>query len=161
MDDSSIIDDFCYFSTRVRIGKHSHIASGCAVVGGPRFTFQIGDFSSLSSGVKILCASSDFANDLVVITPLGLDLKNNPILGDVLMGNYTGVGANSVIMPGNVVPEGSVIGAMSFVPPSFAFEPWSVYAGTPLKFLKKRNRDNVLRQIEILRNYISGETCPE
>ena len=32
----SIVDDFCYFSTRVRIGLCSHIASGCSVAGGRR-----------------------------------------------------------------------------------------------------------------------------
>ncbi len=155
MEEYSIIDDFCYFSTRVRVGKHSHIASGCGVVGGSRFTFELGDFSSLSSGVKILCASSDFVNDLVVITPPGLDMKNHPIEGDVVFGHYTGVGANSVVMPRNIIPEGTVIGAMSFVPPSFPFEPWSVYAGSPIRLMRRRNRDNVLKQVEILRNYVS------
>ncbi|MCG6533769.1 MAG: acyltransferase [Syntrophales bacterium LBB04] len=158
VDKYSIIDDFCYFSTKVRIGISSHIASGCSIAGGSKFTFEMGDFSSLSSGVKIFCASNDFVNDLVVITPSGLDLKEiHPIEGDVLLGHYTGIGANSVVMPKNLVPEGTVIGALSFVPPSFPFEPWSVYAGSPIRFIGKRNRDNVMRQIEKLRNYICKE----
>ena len=47
----SIVDDFCYFSTRVRIGVCSHIASGCSIAGGRARQFTLGDYCSLSSGV--------------------------------------------------------------------------------------------------------------
>jgi acetyltransferase-like isoleucine patch superfamily enzyme len=154
----SIIDDYCYFAAKVRIGISSHIASGCSVAGGKQFTFEMGDFSSLSSGVKIWCASNDFANDLVIINPPGLHLAAaGPAEGDVSLGHYTGVGANSVIMPQNKIPEGTVIGALSFVPPAYAFEPWSVYAGTPVRLIGKRNRENILRQIEQVRDYLKKE----
>ena len=68
----SIVDDFSYFSTRVRIGLCSHVASGCSVAGGRDRLFVLGDFCSLSSGVKIWCTSDDFANDLVTIVPDGI-----------------------------------------------------------------------------------------
>ena len=155
----SIIDDYCYFSTKVRIGISSHIASGCSIAGGSHFSFEMGDFSSLSSGVKIWCSSNDFVNDLVMIIPPGLDLETvRPIEGDVSLGHYTGVGANSVIMPQNDIPEGTVIGALSFVPAAYHFEPWSVYAGTPLRLIGRRNRENILKQIEQVRNYLNKET---
>src|SRR5580658_8101395 len=67
----SIVDDYCYFSTRVQIGRSTHIASGCSVAGGREWKFTIGDFCSLSSGVKIWCTSDDFVNDLVTIIPQG------------------------------------------------------------------------------------------
>lgn len=51
--DYSIVDDFCYISTRVRIGVCSHVASGCSIAGGVAHQFSLGDFCSLSSGVKI------------------------------------------------------------------------------------------------------------
>lgn len=154
----SIIDDYCYFAARIRIGISSHIASGCSVAGGIHFTFEMGDFSSLSSGVKIWCASNDFANDLVVINPPGFDLETAcPVEGDVSLGHYTGVGANSVIMPQNKVPEGTVIGALSFVPPAYTFEPWSVYAGVPVRLIGRRNREKILKQIEQLRDYLKKE----
>ncbi len=146
---NSIVDDYCYFSTRVRIGDWSHVASGCSVAGGPERLFSLGGFSSLSSGVKVWCTSDDFANDLVTIVPAELgEIKENLISGDVTFGDCTAVGANSVVMPANDVPEGVAIGALSFVPPGFAFEPWTVYAGTPIRAIKPRNRDGVLRQLE-------------
>jgi len=151
----SIVDDFSYFSTKVKIGRCSHVASGCSIAGGKELQFTLGDYSSLSSGVKIWCGSDDFVKDIVtIISPqvykkIGT-IKNNFIAGDVCVGNFTAIGANTVIMPCNNIPEGTVIGALSFAPPSFKFKPWSVYAGSPIRFIKKRNRKNVLRQAELL-----------
>ena len=110
--------------------------------------FEIGDFCSLSSGVKIWCSSDDFVNDIVTLMPPDFDdVKTHFIRGDVTFDNYTAAGANSVVMPGNHLPEGTVIGALSFVPTRFEFRPWSVYAGTPIRFLRQRNRENVLNQV--------------
>ena len=153
----SIVDDFCYFSTRVRIGLCSHIASGCSVAGGRAHLFALGDFSSVSSGVKIWCVSDDFANDLVTIIPPGVaSPKLHLIEGDVTLGHYTAVGANSVIMPANDIPEGTVIGALSFVPERFAFEPWSVYAGVPIRRISSRNKEAVMAQATTLRTALGG-----
>ena len=155
----SIVDDFSYFSTRVRIGTCSHIASGCSVAGGPDRQFTLGDFSSLSSGVKIWCTSDDFVNDVVTIVPPGVGpIKDHLIEGDVSFGNCTAVGANSVVMPGNHVPEGTVIGALSFVPAGFVFEPWAVYAGIPIRRLSARNRAIVSAQAELLRKRLAPPT---
>jgi acetyltransferase-like isoleucine patch superfamily enzyme len=65
--------------------------------------------------------------------------------------NYTGAGANAVIMPDNVIPEGTTIGALSYVPPRFQFEPWTVYAGAPIRRVAARNRDRVLAQADAIR----------
>jgi acetyltransferase-like isoleucine patch superfamily enzyme len=153
--DDSIVDDFCYFSTKVRLGRCSHIASGCSVAGGVAQQFTLGDFSSLSSGVKVWCTSDDFVNDLVTILPQGIGLvKTGLIVGDVTIGDYTAVGSNAVIMPGNTIPTGSVIGALSLVPAGFAMEPWMVYAGVPVRPIRPRNRDNVLAQAEKLNSFL-------
>jgi acetyltransferase-like isoleucine patch superfamily enzyme len=155
--DDSIVDDFCYFSTRVRIGRCSHIASGCSIAGGGDRQFILGDFCSLSSGVKIWCTSDDFARDLVTIVPVGAGpIKEHLIAGDVTFGNYTAAGSNSVVMPDNTVPEGTVIGALSFVPARFTFEAWSVYAGIPLRRVGARDRDAVLAQAARLREQLEA-----
>ncbi len=151
----SVIDDFSYFSTKVKVGKCSHIASGCSIAGGKKCQFSLGDYSSLSSGVKVWCSSDDFTNDIVTIIPEQVlktagPVKNNFITGDVRIGNFTAVGANTVIMPDNFIPEGVVIGALSFVTSNYKFKPWSVYAGIPARFIKKRNRRNVLRQVNLM-----------
>ncbi len=65
----SIIDDFCYLSTQVRIGRYCHWASGCSIAGGPEGLFVLGDYSSLSSGAKVWTSSDDFVHDPVMIVP--------------------------------------------------------------------------------------------
>ena len=65
-----------------------------------------------------------------------------------LLRDHIGVGANSVVMPGNDIPEGVAIGASSSLPVGFEFEPWTVYAGVPIARIANRNRDGVLRQVE-------------
>jgi acetyltransferase-like isoleucine patch superfamily enzyme len=139
--ENSIIDDYCYFSTRVRIGDWTHIANGCSVAGGRDRLFAIGDFSSLSAGVRVWCTSNDFVNDAIMIEAA------EGITGDVVFGDHCGVGANAVVMPRNEIPEGVAIGALSYVPPEFAFEPWTVYAGVPIVKVKSRNRERVLQQV--------------
>jgi acetyltransferase-like isoleucine patch superfamily enzyme len=147
--EGSVVDDFCYFSTQVNVGKFCHIASGSSVAGGRDRLFTLGDYSSLSSGVKIWCSSDDFARNLVILLPAGIrPIKEAQIIGDVTFGRYTAAGANSVIMPNNRIPDGTVIGALSYVPPEFEFEPWSVYAGSPVRKVNLRDRDAVLRQLE-------------
>ncbi len=154
----SIIDDFCYFSTKVRVGVGSHIASGCSIAGGGSRSFSLGDFCSLSSGVKVWCTSNDFVNDLIAIMPDGcLDLESDLLQGDVSIENYCGVGANTVIMPANTLPEGVAIGALSFVPYKFPFRPWSVYAGSPIRFLKARNKEMVMRKVREIRKRLTLE----
>jgi acetyltransferase-like isoleucine patch superfamily enzyme len=148
----SIVDDYCYFSTRVKIGLCSHIANGCSVGGGRERLFALGDFSSLSAGVRVWCASNDFARDIVAVVPPNVgDIGEDPVVGDVIFENYTGAGTNSVIMPNNVVPEGTTIGALSYVPPHFPFEPWTVYGGVPIRPITLRDRDRVLAQVQIIR----------
>jgi carbonic anhydrase/acetyltransferase-like protein (isoleucine patch superfamily) len=54
------------------------------------------------------------------------------ITGDVSLGDYRGVGANSIVLPRNEIPAGVAIGVLSLVPPEFSFEPRTVYAGIPI-----------------------------
>lgn len=154
VDDSSVIDDFCYFSADIKIGKNCHIANGCSIGGGKQYKFVLGDGSSISSGVKIWCQSNEYVNDLVILNIENTDIGDNPIKGDVTIGKMCGIGSNSVIMPNNNIPDGTVIGALSFVPPNYKFNSWSVYAGIPIKFVKKRNKENVLKQFKLLNDKV-------
>jgi acetyltransferase-like isoleucine patch superfamily enzyme len=155
----SIIDDFCYISVKLKIGDFFHIAPHVTIAGGKNCNFIGGSFGGLSSGVKIFCASDDFINDLANILPnFCSDIKNNVIKGDVVLEDAVTIGSNSVIMPNNHIPIGTCIGAMSFVPTNFKFEPWTVYAGYPkLKIIKKRNKDNILRQIDTIKYRMNME----
>lgn len=145
--EGSIIDDFCYLSTRITLGRYCHVANNCSIAGGADVGFVLGDFSSLSAGVRVWCASNDFVLGMVALIPNEFGGDEHTLKGDVVFGRLTGVGSNSVVMPDNRIPEGVAIGALSFVPPAFAFEPWTVYAGVPIRPIGPRDRSSVLRQL--------------
>lgn len=156
--EGSIIDDYCYFSTEISIGRFCHIANGVTVGGGRSYRFSMGDYSGISSGVKIWCESNDYVNDLITLRPPGVDIGDSPICGNVSIGSMCGIGANTVIMPGNEIPEGTAIGALSFVPPYFKMKPWSIYAGNPVKLVWARNKERVLEQTAKLESAVGRET---
>ena len=138
------IADFCRISSACVIGSDCEIAPGTYIAGGDgKYNFEMGDCSSLADGVKVWLRSNDYVNELV--THSIPEVKE--IQGNVRLGKYTGVGTNSVIMPGNDIPEGVSIGALSFVPSNYKFEPWTVYAGRPIRPIKKRNKENVIKTL--------------
>ena len=102
----------------------------------------IGD-GAVGSTTAYTLMMHDYVNELVTHSvPLVKEIQ-----GNVTLGKFTGVGCNSVIMPDNNIPEGVVIGALSFVPSNYKFEPWTVYAGQPIRPIKKRNKANILRTL--------------
>lgn len=144
-----VVDDFCYISTRIKLGDYFHIAANCSIAGGTNNTFRTGSFGSLASGVKVYCSSDDFTNDIATILPKEYgNIKNNVINGDVILGDYVTIGANSVILPGVSIPEGTTIGALSLITKNTVLEPWSVYAGigNQVKKVGIRNKDNIIQQ---------------
>jgi len=151
----SIIDDFSYFSTKVEIGKYTHLAANCHIGGGKNYKFLIGNFCSISSGVKIWCESNNYTEDLPIVQKNLIKIKNNPIKGDVKINDFCLIGSNSVIMPNNTIPQGVAIGALSYVPENFKFKSWSIYAGIPIRFIKKRNKKKIMSKYKILKeNYL-------
>jgi len=153
---NSIVDDYCYFATKVQIGEYCHIASGCSIAGGKDKTFTLGNFSGISSGVKIWCESNDYVNDLITLKPEGVEIGDKPFKGNVTVGAMCGIGANTIIMPGNIIPEGVAVGALSYVPSNFDFKPWCVYAGNPIQLVLPRNKENVLEQVENFKRGVDG-----
>lgn len=141
------IADFCRISAACDIGDDCEIAPGTYIAGGDgEYKFTMGSYSSLSSGVRVWLSSNDYVNELVTHSvPLVKEIQ-----GNVTLGKFTGVGCNSVIMPNNNIPEGVVIGALSFVPSNYKFEPWTVYAGCPIRPIKKRNKENILKTLKQL-----------
>ncbi len=138
------IADFCRISSKAEIGDYCEIAPYTSIAGGNgKYTFAMKGFSSLSSGVRIWLSSNDYVNELVTHSVPTV----REIVGDVIMEKYTGIGANSVIMPNNHIPEGVTIGALSFVPENFEFKEWTVYAGTPIRPIKERNKEQVLKPL--------------
>jgi galactoside O-acetyltransferase len=128
------IDDFCVLSGHINIGSFVHIA--CHVVmTATRELITIGDFSTLSYGVKVFSASDDFVGPYYSNPTVDASLRN-VTHQSVFIGEKCAVGAGSVMLPGSYLEEGVSVGANSLV--KDLCEAWSVYAGIPATLLRKR-----------------------
>lgn len=142
--DNVRISDFCRISSACDIGSDCEIAPGTYIAGGDgKYTFKMGECSSLAAGVKVWLSSNDYVNELV--THSVPEVKE--IQGNVTLGKYTGVGSQF-----GHYAEQRAFGrrqhrALSFVPSNYKFEPWTVYAGRPIRPIKKRNKENVLNTL--------------
>src|SRR5471032_2637321 len=131
----------------ISIGDYVHIASFTSITGGG--TVVLEDFSTLSSGVRVLSGSDDF---------LGGGLTNSTIPARwrsvtrsfVHIGKHAIIGANSVVLPGVRVQTGTAVGAGSVV--NKTLDAWGVYAGSPARRLKERHSQTILESAQAIQD---------
>lgn len=126
-----------------RIGKGVHVLPSCRIW--QPWKLEMGDFSCFSENVEcysvdqviigtqvvvsqwsfLCCASHDIASPI-------MELTYSPIRVE----NQAWIAARAFIGPGVTVGEGAVVGACSVV--TRDVEPWTVVAGNPAKFIRRR-----------------------
>jgi acetyltransferase-like isoleucine patch superfamily enzyme len=135
--DNSRIDDFCVVSGKIIIGRNVHIATHCLVGGGDEgITFE--DFSGLAYHCQVFTRSDDYSGKSMTNPTVPDDYKI-VIKKEMTLGRHSIVGANSIVLPGVSLAEGTSVGALSVVRKNT--EPWSVYLGNPAKKIKNRKKD--------------------
>ena len=124
------IDDFTSISAKegsLKIGSNVHIGGQCYL--GCGGGVQIKNNVRISQGVKIFSKINDY---------LYSKKNNNIIKGLVKIGNNVIIGSNSVVIANTSIKDGATVGALSLVKKNL--NSWSVYAGCPAKFIKKRKK---------------------
>lgn len=118
------------------IGSNVHIEPFSSLVA--HFGINIGDYCTISHGVRLFTASADYNGDFFTnIFPE--DQYQSPISGSITLEEHVIIGANSVVLPKVVLSEGCAIGALSLVRSSV--DPWKIYAGNPLRFIRERKKN--------------------
>ena len=138
LGDEVRIDDFCVLSAGaggIEIGQHVHIAVFSSLIGAGKIA--LGDFSNISSRVSIYSSSDDYSG-ATMSNPTIPDQYKAVQLADVFVGRHVIIGCGSVILPGVRLEDGVAIGALSLVRESC--EPFGIYAGTPARRLRERER---------------------
>lgn len=137
------IDSGFYCTTGLKVGDYVHISPHVAVIGGKTGLLELGNFTFVSVGSNLVCASEEFYGEGLIgplIPPQYKDkLRSDPII----FKPFSGVAANCVVLPGVILGEGSVVGACSLVLEST--EPWTIYYGSPAKPCKRRPSSKILQ----------------
>jgi len=135
--DNTIIDDFTYISCAAEIGTNCHIASNVSISGG-KGKFIMGNYSTISNGCSVHCASSDYRE-------CSLDLPSVPEaeqfggeIGTIIISDFVTVGAHSCILPNVDIPEGTAFGAYTMIKSGKKLEPYHLYVGHACRDLGKR-----------------------
>lgn len=139
--DNVIIDEFCYFTTAVKIANYVHIAPSCSIIGGKTSEFIMGDYSGFAAGVRVVCGSEDYVNGPFTNPTIPVEFRPNTTRGMVEIAKHVVIGTNVVIHPNVSVGEGVAVGSMSLVTKNL--EAWQVYAGIPARFVKERNKESI------------------
>ena len=129
MGDNVRIDDYTIISAKegfLKLGSNIHIGGqsylGCG--GG----IEIKSNVNIAQGVKIYSKINDY-----------LSAKKNKIIkGLVTIEKNVILGSNVVVIGKSKIKEGTTVGALSLVKQNL--NSWSIYAGCPAKFIKKRKR---------------------
>jgi dTDP-4-amino-4,6-dideoxy-D-glucose acyltransferase len=69
--------------------------------------------------------------------------------GRIEIGRHSVIAANSVVLPGTVVKDGAMLGALSLA--RGTLEPWTVYAGIPARAVGLRDKGVTLDAEKALR----------
>jgi acetyltransferase-like isoleucine patch superfamily enzyme len=131
------IDDFCIISCKgiIEIFNNVHISAHCFI--SSTTIIQIGNYSAISVGTKIFGGTDDFSGEYLA-NPTVPSIYTNVRKGNIIISDMVIVGSNTVIMPDISIGEGVSIGANSFV--NKDCEPWKIYAGTPIKYIKNKSK---------------------
>lgn len=131
------IDDFCILSGNISIGNYVHINPYTGIYASTAGVI-IDDYANFASRITIYAISDDYSGETLT-SPLIPEKYKNLHKELVYIGKYVIIGTGTSILPGVHIKEGCAIGAMSLVKKST--NEWGVYAGHPLRFIKKRSKN--------------------
>ena len=109
------IDSFFYCTTQLTIGDYVHVSPHVAVIGGKTTGLTVEDFCFLSVGSRYVCGSETFVGNGLIGPLIPDEYKEDQILAPITLKRFSGALANSVILPGVTMAEGSVLGANSLL----------------------------------------------
>ncbi len=130
------IDDFVILSGKIKIGNYVHISIFCAIQAS-NIGIDLEDFCGLAPSVFLFSSSDDYFGNYMT-NAMVPDEYRNVRKGKIEIKKHVIIGANSVILPGIILEEGTAIAAMSLV--NRSTEGWYIYSGNPIKKIFPRSK---------------------
>jgi galactoside O-acetyltransferase len=146
--DNTRIDDYCVFSggSGLKIGSHIHIACYVSLFAGSGI--EIADFCQLGAYSILLSESDDFSGHSLIGPQVPIGYKPGYKKGKIIFERHVTLGARCTILPGVHMGEGAIVGACSLV--NRNCQPWTLYAGIPVKNIKGRSDEMLLLEKQFL-----------
>jgi galactoside O-acetyltransferase len=146
LHDNIRIDDFTTISCKgkVEIFNYVHIGPQCMISSSTNIIF--GNYTGISAGVKLFGGCDDFSGKYLTNPTIPIEYLNVQT-GDIILENHTVIGSGTVVLPNVILREGTAIGALSFVKKNT--EAWSIYGGSPLKYIKNRDKTCLILQTDL------------
>ena len=145
--DNVRIDDFSILTGDIELGSYVHIGSFCMLSG--RYEITMKNFTALAARVSIYTGNDDYSNGTSLTNPTIPDKFHKIIKGKVILEEHVLIGAGCIILPGAHLNKGITTGAHSLIQGK-EYEGWNLYVGNPIRKLKKRPRDIILRDAKKL-----------
>ena len=136
--DETRIDDFCILSGDLILGRNVHLAPGTQLAAGAG-KIVLDDFAGCAFNVVATASSDDYTGSSLTNPTVPDTYKLGKIVSDVYVGRHVIIGAGTILLPGAKLAEGSAVGALSLV--KGEIEPWTIYAGNPLRKIGARRQD--------------------
>lgn len=147
--DNVRIDDFVVISAGeggIKIGSNIHIAIFSSLIG--QGQIELKDFCNISSRVSVYSSSDDYSGNSLTNPTIPNKFKK-VVNAPVTVEEHVIIGAGSVVLPGVTVGKGCAVGSLSLV--NVSLEPFTIYAGVPVKRIKERSK--VILELE--KQYLS------
>jgi len=138
------IDTMCILSSgnkgNIIIKNNVHIAPLNLIYCANDYKIVFENHSGLSANCKLYGKSGNYDGNYL-LNPTHREEDTEIISGDIILNKFTSIGTDSILLPGSIIPIGTVLGAKSLYTAKYSLDEWSVYAGIPIKFIKKRSKN--------------------
>ncbi len=142
------IDDFCVLSAGeggIEIGDYIHIAVFCSLIGAAKI--EVASFANLSSRVSIYSSNDDYTGEYMSNPTVPVRFTN-VTSSEVVIKKHVIIGSGAVVLPGVVLEDGVVIGALSLVKETCTA--FGTYVGTPARRIGERKRNLITLENQFL-----------
>ncbi len=136
------VDSFFYCTTRLTTKDYVHIGPHVSIIGGKDGYCEIGNFSGMAAGCRIVCASDEYLGEGIINPFIPEEYRDNIIVKPVILKDFVTLATNVIVLPGVTLAQGSVVAAGSIVTKDT--EPWLIYAGSPARPIRKRPKEKMI-----------------
>jgi acetyltransferase-like isoleucine patch superfamily enzyme len=153
---SCILNDFVFINGYLTTGDFVHIASYASLEGEVR----LGDFVGISAGVRIYGRNEQYRGGCLTNPTVPQQFRKVDV-APVTIGNHCLIGANSIVLPGSVINDGAVVGALSLVKETIPS--WEIWGGCPARKIGVRDFKTILQMEQAVRLlcYRDGQYIPK